>query len=372
MDQRGMVLLAGNSHPALAELIAKHLEINVGSSLVYYNTTREIQVEIQESVRGKDVYILQTGAKDVNNSIFELLMMADACKRISCKNIIGVLPYLPYSHQTKMRRRGNISLKLVAEMICKAGLSHVITLDLHSKESQGFFSCRMDNLRASPFFLQYIVDSVPNYNNAVIVAKNPMAARRATSYAERLRLGFAVIHGVLQEHDNENDARADEWAIQDGRGSPPPASPADKEPSATKSRMFTMGVGPMLPNAPPKEKPPASVVGDVSGRIAIIVDDMIDDVKSFIDAATLLKENGAVKVYAMATHGIFTTDAARMLNASQLDEIVVTNSNPHETQKAESTRINTVDISILLAEAIRRIHNNESMSHLFKNVTMED
>merc|ERR1719186_2228105 len=112
-------------------------------------------------MRGKDVYILQTGAKDVNNSIFELLMMADACKRISCKNIIGVLPYLPYSHQTKMRRRGNISLKLVAEMICRAGLSHVITLDL----------------RASPFFLQYIVDSVPNYMNAVIVAKTPMAAR---------------------------------------------------------------------------------------------------------------------------------------------------------------------------------------------------
>ena len=131
MDQRGMVLLAGNSHPALAEMIANHLGIAVGSSLVYYNTSREIQVEIQESVRGKDVYIIQTGAIDVNNSIMELLIMAYACKTSSCKNIIGVVPYLPYCQQTKMRRRGNISLKLVADLFCKAGFSHIITLDLH-------------------------------------------------------------------------------------------------------------------------------------------------------------------------------------------------------------------------------------------------
>merc|ERR1719219_2048053 len=132
-------------------------------------------------------------------------MMADACKRISCKNIIGVLPYLPYSHQTKMRRRGNISLKLVAEMICRAGLSHVITLDLHSKESQGFFSCRMDNLRAAPFFLQYVTENIPDYQNAVIVARNPISARRATSYAERLRLGIAVIHGEHKDLADERD-----------------------------------------------------------------------------------------------------------------------------------------------------------------------
>jgi len=353
MDQRGMVLLAGNSHPALAEMIANHLGIAVGSSLVYYNTSREIQVEIQESVRGKDVYIIQTGAIDVNNSIMELLIMAYACKTSSCKNIIGVVPYLPYCQQTKMRRRGNISLKLVADLFCKAGFAHIITLDLHSKESQAFFSCRMDNLRASPFFLQYILDSVPGHKNAVIVAKNPMAARRATSYADRLRLGIAVIHGEMKEDD------------EDHRASPPP------EQMLASSRVYTVGV--MLPPLAAKEKPPINVVGDVSGRIAIMVDDIMDDVQGYVDAALALKEAGAERIYVMATHGILSSqDSPLLLEQSHIDEVVLTNSVPHEEQKAASSKIKTVDISILLAEAIRRIHNKESMSHLFRNVTSED
>ena len=183
-------------------------------------------VEIRESVRGKDVYIIQTGSKDVNDSLMELLIMCYACKTSSCKNVIGVVPYIPYSKQTKMKRRGNISLKLIAQMMTKAGFDHIITLDLHSKESIGFFDCAIDNLRASPFLIQYIqgiiqpiclirllesfykcchviliypliilLECIPDYRNSVIVAKNPLAARRATSYAERLRLGIAVIHG---------------------------------------------------------------------------------------------------------------------------------------------------------------------------------
>ena len=113
-------------------------------------------VEIRESVRGKDVYIIQTGSKDVNDSLMELLIMCYACKTSSCKNVIGVVPYIPYSKQTKMKRRGNISLKLIAQMMTKAGFDHIITLDLHSKESIGFFDCAIDNLRASPFLIQYI------------------------------------------------------------------------------------------------------------------------------------------------------------------------------------------------------------------------
>ena len=169
-------------------------------------------MEVQESVRGKNVYIIQTGTKDVNSSIMEMLIMCYACKTSSCKNVIGVLPYLPYCSQTKMRRRGNISLKLVAQLLVKAGFNHIITVDMHSKESQGFFDCAIDNLRASPFLIQYIQEKIPDWNNAVIVAKNPLVAKRASSYAERLRLGIAFMHGEVKEEDDE----------EDGRASPPP------------------------------------------------------------------------------------------------------------------------------------------------------
>jgi len=365
MDQRakpGMVLLSGNSHPGLAEDVARHLGVGVGSCLVYHNTNRETMVDIQESVRGKDVYILQTAARNVNDIIMELLIMAYACKTSNCKNIIGVLPCLPYSQQTKMKRRGNISLKLVADMCVKAGFDHIITVDLHSKESQAFFSCRMDNLRASPFFLQYIIENVPDYHNAVIVAKSPLGARRATSFADRLRLGIAVLHGEFK------DLCADERDDDDGRASPPPAD--QSFPDKDRTRIYT--IGPPLPPGFCKEKPPIYLVGDVSGKVAIMVDDIMDDVKNFVNAAQVLKDNGACKVYAMATHGILSREAPKLIEESCIDEVVVTNSVPHDTQKAKTAKIKTVDISILLAEAIRRIHNKESMSHLFRNVTMED
>merc|ERR1712223_914160 len=351
MDQRGMIVLAGNSHPELATAITKHLDVRLSKSTVQHKTNRETVVEIQESVRGKDVYIIQTGSKDVNNSIMEMLIMCYACKSNSCKNIIGVIPYLPYSAQTKMRRRGNISLKLVAQLMVKAGFNHIITVDMHSKESQGFFDCAIDNLRASPFLIQYIQESTPDWNNAVIVAKSPLVAKRASSYAERLRLGIAFMHGEVKEDEEDIDGRAS-----------PPLSFSNRVTS----------VGTVLPPLMCKEKPPISVVGDVGGRIAIMVDDMIDDVKSFVDAAHILKDRGAYKIYALATHGILSADAPRLIDESPIDEVVVTNTVPHDLQKLQCHKIKTVDVSILLAEAMRRIHNKESMSHLFRHVTLED
>jgi len=368
MDTRykpGMVLLAGNSHPGLAEEIARHLGTGVGSCLVYHNTNRETMVDIQESVRGKDVYIIQTAARNVNDVIMELLIMAYACKTSNCKNIVGILPCLPYSQQTKMKRRGNISLKLIADMCVKAGFDHLLTVDLHSKESQGFFSCRMDNLRAAPFFLQYVIENIPDYHNAVIIARNPLGARRATSFADRLKVNIAVLHG---EYKDEADEREEE----DGRASPPPGPqlPDPAVPAADRTRVFS--IGPPLPPGIEKEKPQLYLVGDVAGKVAIMVDDIMDDVHSFVKAAQVLKENGASKVYCMATHGILSKEAPVLIQQSAIDEVVVTNSVPHDTQKAKTNKIKTVDISILLAEAIRRIHNKESMSHLFRNVTMED
>ncbi|KQS51993.1 uncharacterized protein Dere_GG11922, isoform C [Drosophila erecta] len=349
-----IVIINGNSHPDLANMVAERMGIKNGGCSVFHKSNRETIVEISDSVRGKDIYIIQTGTKDANNNIMELLIMAYACKTSSARSIVGVIPYLPYSKQCKMRKRGCIVSKLLAKMMCTSGLTHIITMDLHQKEIQGFFDIPVDNLRASPFLLQYIQESIPDYRNSVIVARNPGVAKKANSYAERLRLGLAVIHGEQKETD------ADEV---DGRYSPPPTSSA-------RQRTTSVSVG--VPEHIVKVKPPLTIVGDVSGRIAIMVDDLIDDVQAFVAAAEMLKENGACKIYVLATHGLLSSDAPRQLDESPIDEIVVTNTIPHEIQKLQCHKIKTIDISILIAEAIRRIHNKESMSYLFRNVTLED
>uniref|UniRef100_A0A8C5HKU4 Phosphoribosyl pyrophosphate synthase-associated protein 2 n=1 Tax=Gouania willdenowi TaxID=441366 RepID=A0A8C5HKU4_GOUWI len=312
----------------------------------------ETRVQIQESVRGKDVFVIQTMSKDVNTSIMEMLIMVYACRTSCARSITGVLPYFPYSKQCKMRKRGSIVTKLIASMMCKAGLTHLITMDLHQKEIQGFFNIPVDNLRASPFLLQYIQEEIPDYRNAVIVAKSPASAKRAQSFAERLRLGIAVIHGEAQ------DAESDQV---DGRHSPPTV----KTTGAIHPSME-------IPLLIPKEKPPITVVGDVGGRIAIIVDDIIDDVDSFVAAAETLKERGAYKIFVMATHGLLSSEAPRFIEESAIDEVVVTNTIPHELQKLQCPKIKTVDISMILSEAIRRIYNGESMSYLFRNIGVDD
>ncbi|XP_040046277.1 phosphoribosyl pyrophosphate synthase-associated protein 2 isoform X1 [Gasterosteus aculeatus] len=351
----GLVIFTANSHPSSREMgkrISERLGVELGKVQVYQESNRETRVQVQESVRGKDVFVIQTVSKDVNTTIMEMLILVYACRTSCARSITGVLPYFPYSKQCKMRKRGSIVSKLIASMMCKAGLTHLITMDLHQKEIQGFFNIPVDNLRASPFLLQYIQEEIPDYRNAVIVAKSPASAKRAQSFAERLRLGLAVIHGEAQ------DAESDQV---DGRHSPPTV----KTTGAIHPSME-------IPLLIPKEKPPITVVGDVGGRIAIIVDDIIDDVDSFVAAAETLKERGAYKIFVMATHGILSLDAPRFIEESAIDEVVVTNTIPHELQKLQCPKIKTVDISMILSEAIRRIHNGESMSYLFRNIGMDD
>lgn len=365
MEHKGlkvpMLLFAGNSHPELASQVSEKLGVKLGGANVFHTSNRETAIEIEESVRGKDIYILQTGTKDVNNDIMEMLIMAYACKTSSARKVVGVIPYLPYCKQSKMRKRGCIVSKLLAQLMVKSGFTHIITMDLHQKEIQGFFNCPVDNLRASPFLIQYICESVPDYRNAVIVARHPGAVKRATSYAERLRLSIAVIHGEEKVAESDQD---------DGRNSPPPQEDGT-ETVEVGPRHFSVGLE-IMPRMAAKAKPPINVVGDVGGRIAIVVEDMIDDVDSYVMAAHILKERGAYKIYVMATHGLLSADAPRLLEDSPIDEVVVTNTVPHEIQKLQCNKIKTVDISILLSEAIRRIHNQESMSHLFQNISTED
>lgn len=359
MDVRGakvpFVLYSGNSHPELAKLIADQLGVKLGNANVFHTSNRETAVEIIESVRGRDIYIIQTGTKDVNNDVMEMLIMAYAFKTSCARRIIGVVPYLPYSKQSKMRKRGCIVAKLLAQMMCVSGFSHILTMDLHQKEVQGFFNCPIDNLRASNFLIEFITQSVPDYRNAVIVARHPGAVKRATSYAERLRLNIAVIHGE-EKDDTDHD---------DGRNL---LLHSEIEKS---SRNFDLGLK-LLPVVHPKEKPPINVVGDVAGHIAIVVDDMIDDVEAFVSIAQILHDRGAYKIYIVATHGLLSADAPRLIEDSFIDEVVVTNTVPHEVQKMQCHKIKTVDISSMLSEAIRRIHNQESMSHLFQTLSSED
>lgn len=228
-----------------------------------------------------------------------------------------------------------------------------MSLDLYRKELQGFFSIPVDNLRASPFLLQYIRENIPDYKNAVIVAKGPGVMNKASSYAERLRLGIAVIHGERKD--------TDESGLEDGRQSPPPAADGvDYAPFE------------IFPSQVAKEKPPLTVVGDVGGRIAIIVDDIIDDAQTFVAAAEVLKARGAYKIYVIATHGLLSADAPSLLESSPINEIIVTNTVPHEIQKMRCHKIKTVDISLIICEAVRRIYNNESMGPLFRDLTFDD
>ncbi|KAL3066857.1 hypothetical protein OYC64_016747 [Pagothenia borchgrevinki] len=355
VSRSGYRVFSANSSTACIELakkITERLGVELGKSVVYQGSNSETKVEVQESVRGQDIFIIQTIPRDVNTAIMELLVMAYALKTNCAKNIIGVIPYFPYSKQCKMRKRGSIVCKLLASMLAKAGLTHIITMDLHQKEIQGFFSFPVDNLRASPFLIQYIQEEIPDYRNAVIVARSPSSAKRAQSYAERLRLGLAVMHG--EAHHSELD-------MPDGRQSPPPLS-----------RTTPGHTGLELPLMMAKEKPPITVVGDVGGRIAIIVDDIIDDVEDFVATAEILKERGAYKIYIMATHGLLSADAPRLLEDSAIDEVVVTNTVPHEVQKLQCPKIKTVDVSMILAEAIRRTHNGESMAYLFRNIAVDD
>ncbi|XP_026215744.1 phosphoribosyl pyrophosphate synthase-associated protein 1-like isoform X1 [Anabas testudineus] len=369
MSRSGYRVFSANSSTACTELakkITERLGVELGKSVVYQESNTETRVEVKESVRGQDVFIIQTIPRDVNTAVMELLVMAYALKTSCAKNIIGVIPYFPYSKQCKMRKRGSIVCKLLASMLAKAGLTHIITMDLHQKEIQGFFNFPVDNLRASPFLIQYIQEEIPDYRNAVIVAKSPSAAKRAQSYAERLRLGLAVMHG--EAHHSESD-------MADGRHSPPLSRTTTGHTGLelpSNSRHHVLFPGIELPMMMAKEKPPITVVGDVGGRIAIIVDDIIDDVEDFVAAADILKERGAYKIYIMATHGLLSAEAPRLIEESAIDEVVVTNTVPHEVQKLQCPKIKTVDVSMILAEAIRRIHNGESMAYLFRNIAVDD
>ncbi|KAI0979011.1 hypothetical protein GJ496_008150 [Pomphorhynchus laevis] len=375
-----MVLLTGNSHVELAEKIASRIK-PLGICKVYRKSNLETRVDIKESVRGKDVFIIQTGTTRPNDDIMELLMVAYACKTACARKLVGVVPYLPYSRQSKVRNRGAIPMKLIARLLAEAGLCHLITVDLHQREIQGFFDFPVDNLRSFPFIIDYISKKVTDCTNAVIVARHPSQAKRANLFAIKLRLSLAVIHGSVEWPESKDDYSSELFSADQRKSESvdrksEPSSDLDDHTSGYSDQLLTSSnrSSASLYALEACEQTPSKlmdIVGDVNGRIAIMMEDIVDDMTVFAEAARILKHNGAYKIYVMATHGLFGPKCINILENSFIDELIVTNSIPHALQKMQCCKIKTVDISALLSEAIRRIHNLESMSYLFRDAINE-
>ncbi|KAJ1903069.1 ribose phosphate diphosphokinase subunit prs4, partial [Tieghemiomyces parasiticus] len=299
-------------------LVASRLGMDLSRVSVTKYSNQETSVTIGESVRDEDVFIIQSGCGEINDNLMELLIMINACKTASARRITAVIPCFPYARQDKKdKSRAPISAKLVANMLTVAGADHVITMDLHASQIQGFFDCPVDNLYAEPCTLKYIREHIPDWQRAVIVSPDAGGAKRATSIADRLDLDFALIH---KERKKANEV----------------------------SRMV--------------------LVGDVKDKVAILVDDMADTCGTLGLAAKTLKDNGATLVYAIVTHGILSGKAIKVINESALSKVVVTNTIPHDFKMTVCPKLDTIDVSATLAEAIRRTHNGESVSYLFSHV----
>ncbi|XP_018371831.1 PREDICTED: ribose-phosphate pyrophosphokinase 1 isoform X2 [Trachymyrmex cornetzi] len=319
-------VFSGTSHPDLAQRIVDRLGIDIGKVVTKKFSNLETCVEIGESVRGEDVYIVQSGSGEVNDNLMELLIMINACKIASASRVTAVIPCFPYARQDKKDKdippdlstsRAPISAKLVANMLSVAGADHIITMDLHASQIQGFFDIPVDNLFAEPAVLKWIKENIVEWRNSIIVSPDAGGAKRVTSIADRLNVEFALIH---------------------------------------KERKKANEVASMV------------LVGDVKDRVAILVDDMADTCGTICHAAEKLLEAGATKVYAILTHGIFSGPAISRINNACFEAVVVTNTIPQDGHMKDCPKIQCIDVSMMFAEAVRRTHNGESVSYLFSNV----
>ncbi|KZT02696.1 phosphoribosyl pyrophosphokinase [Laetiporus sulphureus 93-53] len=314
----GIKIFTGTSHPELAEIITRRLGVPLSKAEVTKSGIGETNVRIAESVREEDVYIINTGCGQINTALMELCIMVHACKIASAKRITAILPLFPYARQDKKdKSRAPITAKLVANMIQKSGCDHVITMDLHASQIQGFFDVPVDKyLYAEPSVIQYIRSNF-DLSRIVIVSPDAGGAKRATSIADRLGVDFALFH---KERKKANEV----------------------------SRMI--------------------LVGHVKGKVAILVDDMADTCGTLCLAAHHLAEAGTERVFGFVTHGILSGNALKTVEESVLEKLIVTNTLPQQENLAKCSKIEVIDIGTVLAEVIRRSHYGESISKLFDEV----
>jgi ribose-phosphate pyrophosphokinase len=310
-----MMVFSGTANRALAEEVVGRLRLPLGKAVVDRFSDGEVMVEIIDSVRGKDVFVIQPTCRPGNDNLLELLLMIDALKRASARRVTAVMPYMGYARQDRRTRstRVPISAKVVANMVSTAGADRVLTMDLHADQIQGFFSIPVDNIYASPVLLGDIWKHT--YHNLMVVSPDVGGVVRARALARRL-----------------DDA---DLAIIDKR-----------RPRANEAEVM-------------------NIIGDVKGRSCVLVDDMADTAGTLCNAAAALKRNGAVKVVAYCTHAVLSGKAVSNIEKSVLDELVVTNTIPLGEAALACTRIRQLSIAELIAESMRRVHEEESIGTLF-------
>ena len=306
-------VFAGNSNPALVKEICDYLKVEQGNALVSTFSDSEIRVQVNENVRGKDVFLFQSICDPVNKHLMELLLLLDALKRSSVYRVTAVIPYYGYGRQDRKEQpRVPISAKLVADLIATAGADRVLTMDLHAGQIQGFFNVPVDHLYAAPVLLEYVEKR--GGQDLVVVSPDAGGVERARAFAKRLQANLAII---------------------------------DKRREG------------------PNESQVMHIIGDVSGRDALLLDDMIDTAGTIAQGAKACADHGARRVWTTCTHAVLSGPALERLNASKLEEVVVTNTIPLNGKERTCPKLRVLSVAPLLGEAIKRIHEEESVSSLF-------
>ncbi len=312
-----MMVFAGNANPQLAQEIASYLDMPLGKIIVGKFSDAEVMVEILENVRGKHIFIIQPTCAPTNDNLMELMVMADAARRSSARTVTAVIPYFGYARQDRRPRSARVGLtaKVVANMLTGVGIDRLMTVDLHADQIQGFFDIPLDNVYASPILLGDIWRQKSQGDDIMVVSPDVGGVVRARALAKRL-----------------DDA---DLAIIDKR-----------RPKANVAQVM-------------------HIIGDVEGRSCILIDDLVDTAGTLCQAANALKEHGAAKVKAYITHPVLSGPAVDNIENSQLDELVVTNTIPLSPAAQACNRIRVVSLAEMLAETIRRINNDESVSSLY-------
>ncbi len=309
---RDLKIITGSANPALAQAICDHLGCRLTPTVTETFSDGELRIEVQDNVRGDDVFVVQPTCSPVNFHLMQLCLVLDALKRASAGRVTAVVPYYGYARQDrKVVPRAPISAKLVADFLTVAGMSRLITIDLHAGQIQGFFDLPVDNLYALPVFLEHLrkLDG-----EVVMVSPDAGGVERARAYAKRVDAGLAIVD---KRRDKPNQAQA------------------------------------------------MHVIGDVKDKIAVVLDDMIDTAGTICAAATVLKENGAKEVHACATHPVLSGPAVDRINASDFSQVVVANTIPVEEKQKVCPKIQVMSVAGLLAKAIHNIHTESSVSVLF-------
>lgn len=313
---RNIKVFTGNSHYQLAEDIADILGVPVGKSKVSTFSDGEISVDINETVRGNDVFIVQSTCEPVNNNLMELLIMIDAFKRASAGRITAVIPYYGYARQDrKVKARDPITAKLVADLLTAAGAHRILTMDLHAAQIQGYFNIPVDHLLGAPILAEHFISKgLIDKEDLVVVSPDLGSVTRARKFADNLHAPIAIID--------------------------------KRRPKANVSEIM-------------------NIIGDIEGKVCILIDDMIDTAGTIANAANALKDLGAKNVYACCTHGVLSGPAMERINNSAIEELVMLNTIPLN-QDINNTKITSLSVAPLFAEAIKRIYDDQPISKLFE------